>query len=191
MARTSYKPPKPKSTSTSSPNVKMARSSGYGPSGGYSVTQKTSMPDPSRFGYGTSKYDQFLEDSVASTNQRVPSAGRRSKASVLAASNKKYEILYKIFFRTLLFRALTPSKSRLAKVLPSSCRNCSTSYPVEWAKVGLISLSVLYLYFSSVANAEPGASDNLHEQKKIFFYDLNRLICKIPSHISIFVLSKN
>ena len=169
MARTSYKPPKPKSTSHSSPNVKMARSSGYGPSGGYSVTQKTSMPDPSRFGYGTSKYDQFLEDSVATTNQRVPSAGRRSKsskASVLAASNKKYEILFHIFIITLLLRALTPSKSRLAKVLPSSCRNCSTSYPVEWAKVGLISFSVLYLYFSSVANAEPGASDNLHEQKK-------------------------
>jgi len=117
-ARTSYKPPMPKSTSHSSPNIKMARSSGYGPSGGYSVTQKTS--DPSRFGYGTSKYDQFLEDSVA--NQRVPSAGRRSKsskASVLAASNKK---------------ASTPPRSRLAKVLPSSCRNCSTSYPVEWAK---------------------------------------------------------
>jgi len=98
-ARTQYRPPKPKSTTTYSPSVK---SSGYG------IKPKQQPNDD---------FDRFSND-IFDKPRLAPSAGRRAKENVLNNTNKQ---------------RLTPKREKSGK-LRRTCHDCSTIYPVEWAK---------------------------------------------------------
>jgi len=109
--RTQYKPPAPKSAVKKSPKVK---SSGYG-------LHSNSAKDT----YDMDRYsDQFSEMRLA------PSAGRRAKENVLSNMNRK---MSNGVPRASGLPKASPKRDVLRK-LRRNCHDCSTIYPVDWAK---------------------------------------------------------